>query len=314
MNLLHLKRHEIDDDAWNASLKAASNRRIYAATWYLDLVTQEQWNALVSDDYRYLFPLPFNQKIPGLLQVQRPIICQQLGLFGEVINEEVLRRFIAAIPKKYRRINLSLNAACRLPELKERTNLELSLSDDITTIRAGYSKSLRKRIRRAEKELRVEKTTDLTQIISLYQEEVGGRLGWSKATFQDLEKLLSACLEREKVVAYLVYNLADELVAGGCFLLDTDRIINVLGAANAKGRQQFATHFLLDKVIDIHQPTVSIFDFEGSDLAGVSDFFRSYGATRVPYYELERDTFPLAVKWILKLKGLQPYSTFRVLK
>ena len=302
MNILHLKRHEIDDAIWDASLKTAGNRRIYALTWYLDLVTQGQWNALVSEDYQYLYPLPFNKKIPGIFQVQRPFICQQLGLFGPEVSDQVLQQFIKAIPKQYRRINLSMNAACRLPGLKERTNLELSLDRDLTTIRAGYSKSLRKRIRRAGTDLRVEQTNDLSPILSMYRTEIGERLGWSTTIFQRVEQLLTECLQRKKAAAYLVYNSSNEVIAGGCFLLGFGRVINVLGAANGLGKKQFATHFLIDAVIEAHHEACTVFDFEGSDLPGVADFFRSYGAERVPYYELERDELPRVLRWLLSLK------------
>ncbi|MEM9836093.1 MAG: GNAT family N-acetyltransferase [Bacteroidota bacterium] len=302
MKIIHLTRQSIDEAAWDASLAKSTNRRIYAASWYLDLVTNQQWNALVSTDYQYLFPLPFHRKLLGLAQVQRPFLCQQLGLFGPSISPSILSEFIRAIPESYRRIELSLNSECRLEALAVRTNFELSLQGSITEIRAHYSKSLKKRIRRATAHLSLTATDDIPTIVELYQAEIGARLGWTKATFSRVQRILKSCHARGQLKAYLVHHTASgKLVAGGCFLLGFDRVINVFGAANQAGKELSATHFLTDQVIEIHQATHSIFDFEGSDIPGIAAFFQSFAPALVPYYHLQRDTLPSVLTYLLKL-------------
>jgi len=44
---------------------------------------------------------------------------------------------------------------------------------------------------------------------------------------------------------------------------------------------------LIDAEIDHHFEEASLYDFEGSDIAGVADFFRGFGAVERPYQTLE---------------------------
>lgn len=302
LKILHLSRLEIDDLAWNQGIANSVNPRVYALSWYLDAVTQRQWSALVSMDYRFLFPLPLNGKIVGLPRISRPILCQQLGLFGPRVDAEVLREFIAAIPRKYRLIRLSLNSHCALPELTERTNMELSLQLPLATIRAKYSKTLVKHIRRAAKRgLRVIVAQDPNTVTSLFRQEIGHQVNWNDAIYQQINRCLAECIERNYGAAYQVVNASDQVVAAGFFLVGFGRVINLFAAANEEGKTNYATHLLTDAAIANYHSTAKVFDFEGSDIPGVATFFQNFGAVRVPYYDLERSTLPYPLAAGLKL-------------
>ena len=52
----YLKHHRIDKARWDRCISKAVNSRVYACSWYLDLVCPG-WEALVEEDYTSVFPL-----------------------------------------------------------------------------------------------------------------------------------------------------------------------------------------------------------------------------------------------------------------
>jgi len=303
----HLSRKQINAAAWDQCLAKANCSLPYPTSWYLDIVAKKNWNALVLGDYEAVFPLPFNRKLFGLTQVQRPQLCQQLWLFGPKAHHIDFSYAIQHIPAAYRRINLSVNGrhVKESPQLQPRLNLVLDLNKDYEGIHAGYNKSLRKRLRRAKERLTIELADHPRSVIQLYRQEIGGRLNWGASEFSLAEHLLLEALNRDAAEVFNVYHQASgTLVGAASFLTYGDRVINILGATNELGKENFAMHLLIDHAIERHLTTShQLFDFEGSDLPGVANFFRSFGAKEEIYYDYNRDTLPSWVRLAIRLKN-----------
>jgi hypothetical protein len=108
MKILHLKHTEIDKQRWDKAIENSSFPSIYALSWYLDVVAPN-WQALVSEDYKYVFPLTVKQKLK-VQYLAVPPFCQQLGLFSaKNCDETTLKKFISAIPKTFVRKDVLLN-------------------------------------------------------------------------------------------------------------------------------------------------------------------------------------------------------------
>ena len=57
MNKINLiRRNNIDISKWNTCIERSINRRIYACSWYLDMVSNN-WEAVVYGDYELVFPV-----------------------------------------------------------------------------------------------------------------------------------------------------------------------------------------------------------------------------------------------------------------
>src|SRR6478736_4032811 len=94
----------------------ALNSLVYGYSWYLDKAAPG-WDALILDDYEAVFPLPHKKKY-SFEYVYQPLLTQQLGLFYKnLLGREQLTEFIAAIPKKFRFIDICLNETNELEEI-----------------------------------------------------------------------------------------------------------------------------------------------------------------------------------------------------
>ena len=75
MKIQHLRHKDIDFEKWDNAMNLCTNRLCYANSWFLNIVSPK-WEALVSEDYNYLMPLPVKRKykIPYIVQ---PHLAQQ---------------------------------------------------------------------------------------------------------------------------------------------------------------------------------------------------------------------------------------------
>jgi hypothetical protein len=85
----------------------ARNGLIYAHS-FTDRMSKH-WHALVLDDYKAVMPLTWNRKA-GFYYLYQPAFTPSLGVFGNEVDEALVREFISSIPKKFRLIEISLNA------------------------------------------------------------------------------------------------------------------------------------------------------------------------------------------------------------
>lgn len=304
-DIRYLSGKDVDRSAWDAAVDRSPHGLPYAYSWYLDAATDGHWDALISEDYRYVFPLPYNRKLLGWKQVYRPPFWQQGGLFGKDVTPSLLPAWVNKIPASFRRLHLTLHAGCGpLPHFNPRTNLILSLDRPYEALRTDYGKSLRKRIRRARSSgLTVNSSDHLVEIFTLYRAEIGDRLSWSKQDYNRAFRTLEVALERDKAILRTVVDETGHFLGGGCFLVSHGRVVNVMGAVTEAGKQIFATHLLLDEVIQEYHQRARLFDFEGSEIPGVASFFRSFGATEEIYYDHFSSRLPSWLNALLALRA-----------
>jgi hypothetical protein len=65
------------------------------------------------------------------------------------------------------------------------------------------------------------------------------------------------------------------------------------------------TYALFSAIRAAHQKQLSTFDFEGSGVPAIEEYFRSFGGTITPYYSVQGGAWPMLqlMKWKQK-KGL----------
>lgn len=299
-----LTRKQIDTTAWNQAVDRSSSGLPYAYSWYLDLVTDKKWGALVKGDYKQVCPLPWNRKLMGLPQVYQPPFSQQLGVFGADLDWPQQEAFMQAIPRQFQKVHLMLHAydASGLPKnTRWKTNLVLPLNRSYEAIQADFSKSLRKRVRQASTELELRAQGSVESLVAFYRGELEAKVGLSAKSYQRARQLFQELLNRQMGEIYQVYDQKDQLVCTGLFVKTDRRVINLFGASNARGRETYAMHFLLAMLIRRYAGQDLLFDFEGSEIPGVAQFFHSFGAVEQPFFAYQRDT--LMSRGIHRLKN-----------
>lgn len=75
----YVKRDAIDLTKYNNCVATAIQSRIYAYSWYLDVVA-ENWDVLVLNDYEAVVPLPFKVKFQ-LKYISQPFFVSNWVFF-----------------------------------------------------------------------------------------------------------------------------------------------------------------------------------------------------------------------------------------
>jgi hypothetical protein len=283
MHLIHLRNKSIDYNRWDECIAKSHNHLAYAYTWFLDIVSPG-WEALISENYKYIMPLPTKSKykIPYLVQ---PVLTQQLGIFSEFeITREVVEEFIKEIP--YYSYELNLNECNFSVKARVYPNYMLSLNKTYNEISAGYSKNNIRNIEKAHKNnLTVKFNIDSDEFLNLYFSTEKKYKSVNRAI---VEKLIEKGISENAIYITGVYSNDNELIAGVCLLQTFTRITYLLPVSNAIGKSSSAMFLLIDKLIQKESGKLLSLDFEGSRIEGIARFYSGFGATNHPYYILKR--------------------------
>lgn len=296
MAVQYLKHSEIDFERWDHCIRQSNNGLPYAFSWYLNVVCAEHWDGLVLDDYNAVMPLPYNRKLFGIHQLYQPVLCQQLGIYsGKVVD---FKHFEKNVPAKFRYIHQHLNYTNPNANLKSRTNLVLPLNRSFDDLFSDFSKSLRKRLRKLNT-YEFRQTDDVDLVVNLYRSELEDKVRFGEHNYTLAKQLFKHVLEHKAGKIYSVYH-EETCISAGMFLVTSNRIINLFGASSSDHNYPDSMAFLISEIIRTYSNSSFVFDFEGSEIPGVRDFFLSFGSTyqNYPVYQVNR--LPWWLRWYKK--------------
>lgn len=300
--LRFLSRSEVDPVAWDACVTASWQQIMYGYSWYLDAVAgggRWRWVGLVLVDeagmYRAVMPVPLRRKF-GVWVVHQPLFCQFLDVFSpdKTLDEWP---FLQAVQQRYRYgsvlgIRPYPHPSLNFDLVRERTTHLLDLSVGYETIARHYTRDRQRNLRRAvDYGWRVTDSIDPEPLLTLFRNHhadgIDGGVGeWA---YNILRRLIQALQERG--LATIRYALGNgQIEAGALFGREGNRIIYLFNAASETGRRGNARTLLIDQVIranagrDAGKPI--LFDFESPPKESIVNFYRSFGATEVVFWEV----------------------------
>lgn len=258
---------------------------MYAESWYLDIVCNKNWSALVLNDYEAVMPLALKSKM-GLTYVQQPFWTQQLGVFSkEVITPELVDSFLQNAPKKLAMVSINLNETnfTEAAKLDAKTNLIVDLNTSFEVLKTTFSSNTKRNCNKANKEdLTINfESKNVTEYINFFKVHIKNPV--SEFQYNSLEQIITESLKQGKGFIALVKS-ENEIVAASFILKSNNRLIYRTGTSNQKGKDTKAMFFLVQSILKQYQNKNYILDFEGSELEGVARFYKGFGGVNVPYY------------------------------
>lgn len=302
MAIHYVKRAAIDVGRWDAAIASAPNGLIYASSSYLDHQASGQWDALIEDDYRRVMPLPWRRKWT-VHYLYQPFGVASLGIFGADLNEEIVIRFLQAIPRKFQYWDIYFNHAHPLNvngfAQYTRQNFILPLSSRISQDETGYRENLRRNIRKAREAGCVfNDQVDWDELFFLAR-QAAERFGVvSEADYQAFRQLANQLQQREQAFAFAISSHRNELLASALFLKYRDRLTYILVGNHPNGKTLGASHLLIHEVISRFAGEHLLLDFEGSDVQNVAFFYSGYGAQAEYYPAIKLNRLPKVLAWL----------------
>lgn len=271
MKIQRIKRKDLDVEKYSRALENAMNYRIYAEYWYLDVLTNEKWECLVYGDYEVIMPIPLQFKL-GIKFVLQPTYCQQLGVFYQ---EEISNELFSEFEKKLHSYRVRAyhfneeNTSHFSPIGTQKTNQILDLNRPYTKITSAFRKNRKHDLKTFEKS-----DCQIFNEAKSIKEIIDFKKSTSLTRFSETN--LSKILEKTKSKENLTIRTAEidgELIAYGTFLTTQNRIIYINSGANQLGKKLGAPTVILASIFKEYADEKKLFDFEGSSIPSVSEFF-----------------------------------------
>ncbi|MFA9390760.1 MAG: hypothetical protein ACERKD_13185 [Prolixibacteraceae bacterium] len=296
MSVQLLHNSKIDLLRWDDVVLRASNSRVYAESWFLDII-QPDWQGIIYGNYEYVMPVIVAKKW-GTVYIYQPSYAQQHGIYPTA-TPKITLEILAFIQKSFSYFNLSLNAlnvdVSQKYQVEFRKNYLLSLHPVMDEIRKGYNKHTIRYVKKAAKECEISTLVSIEDYINLKQKH-------SHKSFQskDLDKLRLILLKAMKQncgIIYGAYSKRNELIAAAFFLVEEKRITYLNSVSTTEGKSSRAMYAIVDRFIQDHAGSIYLLDFEGSNIDGIARFFMGFGAQPEIYQHIRYNALP----WYMKV-------------
>lgn len=291
-----LTRKNINTEKWNKRIEKDAAENVFSYTWYLD-ATAESWGALVSgDDFKTVMPIAYTTKL-GIKRMYQAPFTREYSIFGADFSWNEAIDFLTKEFKhiSFRSGELELTKIC-----ENRQHQELQLTEDYSSL---YRSNAKRLVKKGNKVFQFQLGSNPTPLIELFEATVAHKVeAVGTAEIENLTQLMQDAIQLGK--GELIEVMEDEnLVASGFFLLDKKRITYLKGAALDEAKKAGAMYSLFNFAFERYQKDFDTFDFGGSDIEPVANFFRKFGATDRNYYNYTIDNSPLWFKTLKRLKG-----------
>ncbi len=282
---------------------------IFHEEWWLDTVSGGEWDEarVDHDDGTLAGRWPFVlRRGPGpLIRLSSPPLCPRLGpLINPAIDRDDLGAWsqtlvdLADQLPPHHHLAQNFDPAIRYwtplswRGFTQTTFFSFVIDDtaDLDAVRSRYSQGTRRNYRKGERTLDVrdgQPVGPLHDALAATLRSAGIRVGFSAST---LTRAVRESTSRDRGVHLSAHTQDGQYVAGSFFVWDGRTVYYLLGAATAAARGTGAQTLLLDRGIEIASNRGLRFDFEGSRVESIEQFFRTFGAMPEPYLHIERRT------------------------
>ncbi|MGS0747680.1 hypothetical protein [Halpernia sp. GG3] len=270
-----LQYSEINFEKYSECVKHSQQYKYSAEKFFLDITSGHSWDLLVLNDYEFVMPVPFVKKW-GFKFVINPKLCQQLGIFSKEDKLEINDLFLDFLEKKYFIWYYAFNAKnVFYRPLSTRKNYFIK-PDNYENVQRKYSPKRKRKLRLDEEVLHnsfVSKEIDFGLALDFIKKSIS-KIIRSKdlhsfvALFERLHQSKSLELYgffyRDKLINLVAIDVSEKTVA-------------LLGTFNEPDFiKNGGSSILIDRVLKDYINTKT-FDFEGSEIPSVEEFFRGFG-------------------------------------
>lgn len=305
-NLQYLHRTQIDTQKWDRCIAHAANGLLYAHSFYLDHMA-DNWDALVLGDYEAVMPLTWRRRF-GISYLYQPFVTASLGVFSALpIDAALMESFIKHIPRKFRLIDIDLNAgnnALSGRHVTPRKNYELKLEAPYQVLQEQYNRHARRKLKKAnEAGLTISETVDVETIAQLSFTMMQGKDVVAKADydrFVQLYRNIQPRVEACNTMAALDAN--GRIIASDINIVYNKRIYSLLAGNTPGANESGGFYFVLDQLIKKYAGTGYVLDFEGSDIAGIAFLFECLGGKLTWYPHVTINKLPPILRRFKVLK------------
>lgn len=286
-----IQRANIDTEKWDQTIANSSIENIFCYSWYLD-ATAKNWCALVSENYKTVLPLPYSKKL-GVTQLYQPQFTREIDIFGSDFDWNEAIRFIQ---KEFKAVQFRTAVQLALTQTEQRVHQQLPLNGEY-----AFSTNAKRLIKKS-KDIIIDTSSSTQDLLNIFKETAFKKIdSISEEDVVRLSDLMQDALKQNKGEV-LVIKDGSKTVGAGFFLKDKSRITYLKGACYDEAKKKGAMFKLMESAFLRYESEFDIFDFGGSNVENVANFYRKFGASDRTYYNYQLKDLP---KWYKAIKRLK---------
>lgn len=297
MSISLIHKDQIDFNKWNEVVASSPDSVIYGLTWYLDAVADD-WVGLVKGNYEAVLPLVVIRK-KGVNIIYQPFFTRYFQVYGADVDSTTLAEFFNQIPSEYKLINFCLSyveVGVKRFDNESFVYQQLNLNFNYTELFSFYSKNAKRLVKKAKKNGAIMRSSNKVELlIELFKNRKGDQLNFTDENYRHMIQLMEEGLNREVGQFYEV-KIEDRLIAVAYFFVFENRVYYFNGSITDEGRKDGGLYFAIDYMIEKYSSKDYIFDFGGSKVKEVADFYKKFGAHDVAYICYSKND----LNWMLK--------------
>ena len=285
---------------------------VYDQPWWMDAVCgEENWDVLLYErNGEIVGALPYYVKRKfGLHYITQPIFTQHNGVWIKYpeqqkyekrlsYEKEIMSALIAqldALPVCFYQQNHSPRVTNWLPfywnGFQQSTHYTYCLpckTTPLAEIEKAYASVIRYDAKKAQEHVQIEESDDIDTLYAL-MEKTFSRQGQSvRCSLDFLRRLDACCKEHSARKIYLARTKEGVYICGIFLLYDANNVYYLLSGTDTAYRKLNALSLLLKTAIQFAAETNRDFDFEGSMVEPIEDYFRKFGGTQTPYFLIQK--------------------------
>lgn len=298
-----LKYKDINFEKYSQCLENSEQRKYCATKDFLDITSHKNWDLLVYNDYEAVMPVPFVVK-KGLKFVHNPMLCQQLGVFSEKDSVEINDQFRVFLERKYLVKTYTFNEFNKFSKpIGQRKNYIIE-PDLFENVYAKYSPKRKRKIR-SEKEIL--EASEIKNISFKEAESFIAENFIGAHKTKDIPRFIAIFeqfYKKDKVIfkAYYYKNTLANVIV----VYTDDKTNALLGTFNAKDFVKLSGASILINETLKENIATKLFDFEGSELPNVEEFFRGFRPELRPFSIIDY-TAKQVIRNILSIKSFNKF-------
>ena len=159
---------------------------------------------------------------------------------------------------------------------------------DVEKLWSGTRDNVRTDVKKARKQVEVEESDDFEEVIRMQKLTLGRQNVTLSHTDEFLRAFGAGCAAQKASKVLLARDAAGRVHACVYLLWDRRTVYYYTGGGDPELRQSGAASLLVWKAIEFAAAQGKRFDFEGSMNEPIERFFRSFGATQTPFFEITK--------------------------
>jgi len=283
--------------------------KLFSKDWWLDSVCGEKnWDViLVTENAQVVAAMPyyFRRKfvfniitLPKLTQTMGPWLKYNPNMRYSTrlsFEKKIFTELINKIPKvAYFRQNFDYSITNWLPfywkGFKQSTRYTYVVEDleDLDSVYSGFDRKKREKIRKAEGNVEVKISTDIELFFKINQmtfQRQGLEVPYS---LPFLKRLDGECAKRDCRRILLATDKHNRIHSALYLVWDEQSAYLLMSGTDPEFKNSESNTLLTWEAMKIAENRVKKFDFEGSMMENVEEFFRGFGAVQRPYFSISK--------------------------